>query len=557
MVVSNEFVIKRGPEHSTLAEYIADNPHPPCPIVGLDYVTEFWPQAGVTARPAYHCSLQECYNEQGNSRQMMQHLIRQYHVECWAREKVKPGQAVPDNMQGLVTLCKNLTGGKEVDLQSMKVILNKDLWEKCKKAKLRLNKQEADALFKENKNARNKISKNKAVLSTQTSSTHDDPVMAALRAAKKTAPRDKEQQSSKASSCSVKSNNPQKPGNISSKSKSSLSKLPSVGMVTPVIVTATLPDPVPSTATSNTMTMSSTISELCSISPRNELYEESNTTPSHEEATSSGSTETLPKSSSEVSLSNLNLCDASNPVSSRLVLDKNIESIVSSDKSSEKLPELIPDEKSKEMPGDDKDDTTPPQTTEQTKKLSLKEYQEKQKKQRQISEPPHTEEEDVKPFKNDDEVEVIGIKQGYPKASRAGTVEPAFKKEKPSDGEPRDLLDRRSSGDVVVENTVKAPPTDPIYRFKEKVTRLVKDHLFNYFAGTDGKERKKKNGELKEIKINSEKEFIDYCRHYSKKFHREIMDAYMAINGSTDGIENEDVKQYNIGFEIDKYFSEK
>lgn len=507
----------------------------------------------------------------------MQHLIRQYHVECWVREKVKTGTAVPGNMQGLVSLCKNLTGGREADLRSMKVIVSKDLWEKCKKARLRLNKQEADALFTENKNNRIEISKNKPVSSKHTSNTtqvgattprnsnHDDPVMAALRAAKKTAPRDKEQQSSEASSCLVKSNNPQRKtmsGNMPSKSKSSLPKLPSVRVLTP----ATLPDPVPSTATSNTL--SSTISEL-STSPQTKLNEESNETPSTDKShgeplSSGGSTKTLPTLPSEVFLSNLNLCDTSQTVSSSgRVLDKHNESIVSSDKTSDKsVPEIIPqskpvkNSKENEVLGVDKDVTIPTQTAEQQKKLSLKEYQEKQKKQRQSTEPPHTEE-DVKPFKNDDEIEVIGIKQGNPKASRVGTVEPPFKKEKPNHGEPRDLLDRRSSGDIVVEGTVKAPPTDPIFRFKEKVTRLVNDHLFNYFAGKDGKERKKKNGELKEIKINSEEEFIDYCRYYSKRFHKEIMEAYVAINGSTDGIENEDVKQYNIGFEVDKYFSEK
>ena len=91
MVVSPQVVIKRNPEHPTLAEYIADNPNPACPLVGLEHITEFWPAAGVCSdlsrRPYYHCSVGECYNEQGNSRQMMQHLVRRHHVEGWVKEK--------------------------------------------------------------------------------------------------------------------------------------------------------------------------------------------------------------------------------------------------------------------------------------------------------------------------------------------------------------------------------------------------------------------------------------------------------------------------------------
>ena len=52
--------------------------------------------------------------------------------------------------------------------------------------------------------------------------------------------------------------------------------------------------------------------------------------------------------------------------------------------------------------------------------------------------------------------------------------------------------------------------------------------------------RKREKKKLKEIKINSEKEFIDYCKH-------------RAIEGDTDGRRNEDVKQYNIGHPIPGY----
>ena len=85
----SRWVVRREPEHSSLAAYLADNPRPPCPLVctehplsclysaaqvGLAWITEFRP-AG-PGRPHYHCSLPNCRDEQGTARQMMDHLIR-------------------------------------------------------------------------------------------------------------------------------------------------------------------------------------------------------------------------------------------------------------------------------------------------------------------------------------------------------------------------------------------------------------------------------------------------------------------------------------------------
>jgi len=186
------------------------------------------------------------------------------------------------------------------------------------------------------------------------------------------------------------------------------------------------------------------------------------------------------------------------------------------------------------------------------KKLSLKEYQEKLRNEN-AAVTPH---EDVKPFEEDDEVEVIGVKEGNAKSSRSGDPpEPPFKKEKPSSVQPQDLLTRRSSGDVVVEGAVKAPPPNPIMVFKHRVTDGVKIHLLNYYA-KDAKDRQHKDGRMKEIKIRNDQEFMNYCRTFSKKFQKDIFEAHVAINGSEEGIEMVDVRQYGIGHDIDKFFSE-
>ena len=59
---SEQFIIKMSPEAPLLSDYLADNPRPPCPLVGLEHVTEFRHSRGF--RPYYHCSLPGCFNDQ-------------------------------------------------------------------------------------------------------------------------------------------------------------------------------------------------------------------------------------------------------------------------------------------------------------------------------------------------------------------------------------------------------------------------------------------------------------------------------------------------------------
>ena len=108
---------------------------------------------------------------------------------------------------------------------------------------------------------------------------------------------------------------------------------------------------------------------------------------------------------------------------------------------------------------------------------------------------------------------------------------------------------------MVVEGAVKAPPPNPIMVFKIRVTDRVKTHLLDYYA-KDAKDRQHKDGRMKEIKIRNDKEFINYCKTFSKKFQADILVAHVAINGSEEGIEMVDVRQYGIGHDIDKFFSE-
>ena len=113
------------------------------------------------------------------------------------------------------------------------------------------------------------------------------------------------------------------------------------------------------------------------------------------------------------------------------------------------------------------------------------------------------------------------------------------------------LLDMGTDDSVI---KVMAHKIDPILAFKVHVTDQVKVHLFNYYA-KDSNDLRMKNGKMKEIKIKTESEFKEYCRYYSKKFQSAIFEAYTTMNGSMEGIEKENIKQYNIGYDIDRYFS--
>jgi len=131
----------------TLQEYLSDNLNLACPLVGFDKITEFRPSGEcktMKKRPYYHCSIEDCFNEQGNSRQMMEHLVRRHHAEGWVKSK---GLQVPKSHSSLVELCKTHAENPLSATFVVKVIKNDDLWYKCKKAKLRLNEDEANNLF--------------------------------------------------------------------------------------------------------------------------------------------------------------------------------------------------------------------------------------------------------------------------------------------------------------------------------------------------------------------------------------------------------------------------
>jgi len=137
-------MLQREPEHSRLQQYIVDNPE--VVVVGLDWVTEFQKEG---ERSFYHCSLEPCKNEQGNSRQMMQHLHRLHHVEGWLQEQGH----VDLPRQQLLQKVEQLRKSKK-DVQGKVRVIPDDArwstwWSQAKKARLRLSKALVDSLFSE------------------------------------------------------------------------------------------------------------------------------------------------------------------------------------------------------------------------------------------------------------------------------------------------------------------------------------------------------------------------------------------------------------------------
>ena len=122
---------------------------------------------------------------------------------------------------------------------------------------------------------------------------------------------------------------------------------------------------------------------------------------------------------------------------------------------------------------------------------------------------------------------------------------------KKEDG-PTDLLrTAQQEVDIQVENQVAA---NPEYKFRERVVRKVKNVLHDFYA-RNPEDKVDKQGNPKEIKIKTAEEFTLHARNFSKRFEEEISESYISFHGNKEGLEKENIDQYNIAHEIRKYFS--
>lgn len=129
---------------------------------------------------------------------------------------------------------------------------------------------------------------------------------------------------------------------------------------------------------------------------------------------------------------------------------------------------------------------------------------------------------------------------------------PSFKEESP-----RDLLQGVSDSPLSSKTKqIEAAKKDPEKVFYEKVVNMVKINLNRYFAKSS-ENMFDKAGKPKQIKIKDSKEYATYCRHFSKKFSKDIKETFELTNGNLEGIEKLSVLEYGLEHDIHKHFSDR
>ena len=469
--MSPPFKIKRNPDHLTLAGYINDNPDPPCPIVGLEYITEFSmtkealgkAKPGTVTRPFYHCSLEVCCNEQGDSRQMFEHLIEYHHVATWLRDEKR--QEVPNQEAHLIQLCQQLHD-PNIKYRRLQNSLYHTM---CRKAKVKLTKSQISQKIKKAKRDRQRL---------QGSNKNNSRPISMQDITNKTKVTDHNNELARI-------NNPVEiavnPGSI-------FDMDPDLNVGT-----------TPASDNQGFHPMNSTKKEVI------EMIDQVKQEPIPIE----GLALRLKEAVNNKKKKNLN--------TSTVVKDM--------DKANTEL-QNDEDEILREAPNQ----------SPTSKKISLKDYQKKKKSQ------------------TDNDVHLIAEKIVRPFAQNTPGVS-IVKAATRQDG-PSDLLQGTTASKPSNTHVVK-PPDDPLYIFKSKITKLVREQLFMYYA-LHKEDLTDKNGEKKIIKIKGIAEYTSICRMFSQKFQAEVKETYLAINSdSLEGIEKINAQAYGIEFEIHKYFSEK
>ena len=57
------------------------------PVVGLANITEYRSRSDPNATPFYHCNLDGCYDDQGDCKQMIEHIMVARHKQSWLRAR--------------------------------------------------------------------------------------------------------------------------------------------------------------------------------------------------------------------------------------------------------------------------------------------------------------------------------------------------------------------------------------------------------------------------------------------------------------------------------------
>ena len=473
--MATPFKIQRNPDHLTLEDYIKDNPAPPCPIIGLENITEFSmtreamekARPGSVTRPFYHCSLEGCCNEQGDSRQMFEHLVTYHHVATWLREEKR--EEVPNDEASLIQRCQQLHNHKI----KYRRLQNGLYHRMCQKAKVKLTKNQIIKKIKKNDRT-SKKSQNSSEKDSRTISTQNTPT---------------ELKATDQENISARINNP--------------------------------------------LEVSVNPGSIFDLGPDLNIGNAAPATPDGDNQRSNPMNIIKDEMLDQVKKEPLVV-----PFKGLVVNNEQKQQV----KKSSKVQDLVK-VKTELQPEKNKieEEAQAPSPSQTTKKISLRDYQKKKKAQ------------------TDDEVHLISEKIIRPFTQNIPD-ESIVKSETRLD-RPIDLLEGTSVDTSLISkqttSTVVKPPVEPIFIFKQKITQLVRDQLFMYYALNEN-DLTDKHGEKKVIKIRGKAEYIDICRMFSQKFCEQVKETYLAINNdSLDGIERINAQAYGIEIEIHKFFSER
>jgi len=101
-------------------------------VVGLEQVTEYKSGEG-GQKPYYHCKLEGCNDEQGNAEQMKTHLFTLRHKQAWLMQQT--GEFI-EHQSFISQKIAEFTKDFRRDYTVMDEVVDRELWERCRKGRM-------------------------------------------------------------------------------------------------------------------------------------------------------------------------------------------------------------------------------------------------------------------------------------------------------------------------------------------------------------------------------------------------------------------------------------
>jgi len=111
------------------------------PVVGLANITEYRSRSDPNATPFYHCNLDGCYDDQGDCKQMMEHIMVARHKQSWLRART--GSA-PQFSSEVSQKIAEFTKDYQRDYTLIMEVTDDEKWKKCKRGTIRTPREERE-----------------------------------------------------------------------------------------------------------------------------------------------------------------------------------------------------------------------------------------------------------------------------------------------------------------------------------------------------------------------------------------------------------------------------